>query len=193
MSGGAIKVRMTPLHPGVSICRRGWAVLGAVAVAIMASWVDAGHAGEVWPTPEIASIVELGNGDELVYGMRGKLGLTGHFVGLALTCSTKGGYNVEAMASFLGFPEDRRPLQLAVRGADGAIERFGPVVSAGPESGFHSPRLVEAGEVARFVIAALRPGALVSNGYRSFWNRVSERRNEVVREAFLACVRRSRE
>lgn len=167
--------------------RCGWV---AAVVLIAGAWAGAGQAEELWPTPEIATILELGEGDELGYGMRGELGRTGQFVGMALICSIKGVYKVEAIASFLGFPEDRRPLQLAVRGEDGAIERFGPVVSAGPESGFHSPRMVEAGEVARFVNAALRPGALVSNGYRSFWNRVSERRNEAVREAFLACVRR---
>jgi len=173
--------------------RRCWVAVLAVGAGIVAAWISAGHADESWPTPEIATILELGEGDELAYGMRGELGRTGHFVGLALICSTKGVYNVEAIASFLGFPEDRRPLQLAVRGEDGTIDRFGPVVSAGPKAGFHSPRMVEAGEVTRFVNAALRPGALVSNGYRSFWNRVSARRNEVVREAFLACVRRSSE
>lgn len=170
--------------------RCGWVAQVVGAAAILAAWGGAGQAEELWPTPEIATILELGEGDELVYVMRGELGSTGHFVGLGLICSTKGVRNVEAVASFLGFPEDRRPLRLAVRGEDGAIERFGPVVSAGPESGFHSPRMVETGEVTRFVNAALRPGALVSNGYRSFWNRVSERRNEAVREAFLACVRR---
>lgn len=170
--------------------RSNWLVALAIALGICTACAGASDADETWPTPEIATILELGEGDELVYGMRGELGRTGHFVGLALICSMKGAYNVEAIASFLGFPEDRRPLQLAVRGEEGAIERFGPVISAGPESGFHSPRMVEAGEVTRFVNAALRPGALVSNGYRSFWNRVSERRNEVVREAFLACVRR---
>ena len=170
--------------------RWGWAVWMAAAAVIVGAWPGAGQAEESWPTPGIATILELGDGDELAYGMRGELGRTGHFVGLALICSKKGVKKVEAIASFLGFPEDRRPLQLAVRGEDGTIKRFGPVISAGPESGFHSPRMVEAGEVMRFVNAALRPGALVSNGYRSFWNRVSERRNEVVREAFLACVRR---
>lgn len=165
-------------------------VFSIAAAASLGYWVSKGFAEDSWPTPEIASIVELGEGDELAYGMRGELGRTGQFVGLALICSMTGVYNVEAVASFLGFPEDRRPLQLVVRGEDGAIERFGPVVSAGPESGFHSPRMVEAGEVTRFVNAALRSGALVSNGYRSFWNRVSERRNEVVREEFLACARR---
>ena len=170
--------------------RCGWAVWMAAAAVIVGAWPGAGQAEELWPTPEIATILELGDGDGLAYVMRGELGRTGYFVGLALICSTTGAYNVEAGASFLGFPEDRRPLQLVVRGEDGTVERFGRVVSAGPESGFHSPRMVEAGEVARFVNAALRPGALVSNGYRSFWNRVSERRNEAVREAFLACVRR---
>ena len=61
-------------------------------------------------------------------------------------------------------------------------------MSGGPESGFHSPRVVDPGEAARFVDVALRAGALISNGYRSFWNRVGEIRNREVREAFIACL-----
>ena len=47
-------------------------------------------------------------------------------------------------------------------------------------------------EAERFAGAALRPGALVSNGYRSFRNRTSETRNREVREAFIACLERMR-
>ena len=71
--------------------------------------------------------------------------------------------------------------QLAVRGPDGTVERFGTVVTGGPDAGFHSPRFIDPQEAARFVRIALRPGALISNG---------ERRNRTVRDAFLACVRR---
>ena len=72
-----------------------------------------------------------------------------------------------------------------MRTAEGTVERFGPVVSGGPESGFQSPRIVDTGEAERFADAAFRPGSLVSNGFRSFLNRAG-----AVREAFLACLKR---
>ena len=156
--------------------------------AVLATPVSAGHAGETWPTPEIADIVDLEAPHTVAYAMRGELGATGEYVGLGLICATHGPYEIEATAFFGAFPDDRRPVQLAVRSALGTLERFGPVVSAGPESGFHSPRITDPGEAGRFAEAALRPGALVSNGYRSFWNRASEARNREVREAFRACL-----
>ena len=85
------------------------------------------------------------------------------------------------------------PVQLAVRSPDGAVERFGAVLAGGPEAGFHSPQLRDPHDAQRFVTVALQPGALISNGYRSFWNRASEQRNQQVRDEFLACVQRPRD
>ena len=97
------------------------------------------------------------------------------------------------MTGYFGsFPGVQHALQFVVRDVDGSVERFGPVVTAGPESGFHSPRITDLAEAERFVTIALQPGSLISNGYRSFWNRVSEARNSEVREAFVACVRGKR-
>lgn len=62
------------------------------------------------------------------------------------------------------------------------------MIAAGPESEFHSPQLRDPHEAVRFVSVALQPGALISNGYRSFWNRASAARNRQVRGEFLACV-----
>ena len=121
--------------------------------------------------------------------MRAELGDSGFFVGLALICRAEDPAHAEATAYFSGFPEDRRPVQLAVRGAEGTAERFGRAVSGGPESGFHSPQVTDLQDLARFVGAALRPDALVSNGYRSFWNRASAARNAEVRGEMLGCLR----
>ena len=68
-------------------------------------------------------------------------------------------------------------MQLAVLTAEGTVFRFGPVVSGGPESGFHSPRIADPAEAGRFAEAAFRPGSLVSNGFRSFRNGAGEARN----------------
>ena len=162
------------------------AVLLAAALALP----GAAQAGETFPTPEIVHIDELDIPGAAAWAMKGALGDSGIAVGLAAVCATKGPRRVEATAFFGAFPVDRRPVQLAVRTGGGTFERFGPVVSGGPEAGFHSPRIAEPAEAARFAGATFRPGSLVSNGYRSFRNRAGEARNREVREAFLACLKR---
>ena len=153
----------------------------------------AAQAGDTFPTPEIARI------DEARHPRRGRLGDEGRARKLRRYGGPRrrlrdigGALRVEATAFFGGFPRDRRPVQLAVRTAQGTVHRFGPVVSGGPEAGFHSPRITDPAEAGRFADAAFRPGSLVSNGYRSFRNRAGEARNRAVREAFLACIGRRR-
>ena len=141
------------------------------------------------PTPEPSAIVKLDVPGKLVWTMRAPLGTTGHFVGLALTCSTTGPADLKATAFLGAFPHDRRPLQLAIRTPANVIERFGPVFTAGPESGFHSPQITDRTDVWRFTNAALVPGSLISNGYTSFRNRATPADNRQVWEAFRACMR----
>ena len=145
------------------------------------------------PTPEIREIVALKQQDMVAYAMRGTLGASGEYVGLAVLCALHGPADFEATAFFGAFPGAHRPVQLAVRSQNGAVERFGAVLRGGPEAGFHSPQLRDPHDAQRFAAAALQPGALISNGYRSFWNRASAQRNQQVREEFLACVQRPRE
>ena len=151
--------------------------------------LSAVHADTTYPTPEITRIEALDAPGSVTWGMRGALGETGHYVGLVMTCKTDGSRTGEVTAFFGSFPGIRHPVQLAVRGAGGKVGRFGPVVAGGPQSGFHSPRLTDPDEAERFLRLALQPGSLISNGYRSFWNRVSEARNKEVLAAFLACTR----
>ena len=153
----------------------------------------AGHPAPPWPTPEIGVIAALDVKDTVAYAMRGTLGHAGEVVGLAVLCPMHGPAEIQATAFFGAFPGAHRPVQLAVRGPDGTVERFGAVVAGGPEAGFHSPQLRDPYDAQRFVTVALQPGALISNGYRSFWNRASARRNQQVRDEFVACVQRSHE
>lgn len=157
-------------------------VLGVCVAALVAEGDDR------WPTPELATFeaVEVSGG--LAYAMRGQLGESGEHVGLVVLCQK--GETVEAGAYFGSFPGRHITLQFAVRDAGGHVERFGPVLRAGPESGFHSPRLVDWPEVERFVRIALQPGSLVSNGHRSFRNRASEADNRRVLDEFLGCADR---
>ena len=153
-------------------------VCGLCVVALVAQGEDR------WPTPELAAFEAVEVPDGLAYAMRGQLGESGEHIGLVVLCHE----TVEAGAYFGSFPERHIPLQFAVRDAGGQVERFGPVFRAGPESGFHSPRLVEWPEVERFVRIALQPGSLVSNGHRSFRNRASEAENRRVLDEFLGCA-----
>ncbi len=146
-----------------------------------------------YPTPEIREITALDVPDTVAYMMRSPLGNSGEYIGLAVRCAMHGPAEMEATAFFGGFPGAHHPVQLAVRRPDGTGERFGARVAGGPEAGFHSPQLRDPHDAERFVTAALQPGALISNGYRSFWNRASAPRNQQVREEFLACVHQSRE
>lgn len=162
----------------------------AILLAAVLALPGGAQAGETFPTPEIARIDELDIPGAAAWAMKGGLGNSGVTVGLAAVCATEGPRRVEATEFFGAFPRDRRPVQLAVRLAEGAVERFGPMVSGGPEAGFHTPRIVDPGEAARFAGAAFRPGSLVSNGYRSFRNRAGEMRNRAVLKAFIACIGR---
>ena len=162
------------------------ALSGALALLL----IGIGRPAPPWPTPEIREITALDGQDTGAYAMRGPLGDSGEYVGLAVLCARQGPAEIQATAFFGTFPGAHRPVQLAVRGPDGTVEHFGPVVRAGPESGFHSPQLRDPHDAQRFVTVALQHGALISNGYRSFWNRASAPRNQQVREEFVACVQR---
>ena len=152
-------------------------LLTAVATAILPAGAAASAAQS--PTPEIRLIEEATAGSRATAWI-----MRANQVGLAMTCD-----NGVEVTVFLGaFPPAGTPVQLAIRTTAGRIERFGPVVHhAGPRSGFHSPRLTDPRQVARFLDAALENGALVSNGYNSFWNRVAPARNRAVRATMRAC------
>ena len=108
-------------------------------------------------------------------------------LGIAFQCRGRG---QTLAAAFLGpFPPDRRPVQLAVRTPDGTIERFGDVLSGGPESGFNDTYIEEAADQRRFARAALQQQALVSNGYNSFWNGAPAEANRQVLAELTRCRR----
>ena len=157
-------------------------VLGVVVAMLAAQQEDR------WPAPGLRTFEAVEVPDGLAYALRGQLGESGEHIGLVVLCHE----TVEAGAYFGSFPGRDIPLQFAVRDAGGQVERFGPVLRAGPKSGFHSPRLVEWPEVERFVRIALQPGSLVSNGHRSFRNRASEADNRTVLDEFLGCADRRR-
>ena len=136
-------------------------------------------------TPEIHLIEEAATGSGAsAWIMRAPLPNTVDQIGLAMTCD-----NGVEITVFLGaFPPAGIPVQLAIRTSSGSVERFGNVIDhAGRHSGFHSPRLTDPNQVTRFLDAALKKDALVSNGYNSFWNRVAPERNRTVRTTLRTC------
>lgn len=71
----------------------------------------------------------------------------------------------------LGFMPSGGVVQLAARLGD-RTERFGPPLYAPPgdRGGFFVYTMADPAEIHRFLDIALRPGALVSNGWISFYN-----------------------
>ena len=160
----------------------------ATAAMLLASAIGAAPAARQYATPEIREVEEVEANGQHAYILRGELGNTGWHVGFTATCNNR---QLEVTVFFGSFPAQGTLVQLAIRTAGGGIERFGPVVRAsGPRSGFHSPRLTDPREVTRFLDNALETGALVSNGYRSFWNRVPPAQNRNALNRMRACARR---
>ena len=64
--------------------------LKTIAMAAALATVGPARAGDIWPTSEIAEIVELDIPHAVAWAMRGSLGDSGISVGLAAACATKG-------------------------------------------------------------------------------------------------------
>lgn len=143
----------------------------------------------VLPTPEVWELEDMSAelGSDVAYVLRASLGEGPDSIGVALTCSA-GQRSLEVAAYFGGFPDDGRPVQLAVRDGEGRIERFGPVVMGTPRSGFHSPRIDERLNALRFAGAFLTEGALLSNGFRSVRNRVGKEANALAHRRLVECI-----
>ncbi len=155
----------------------------AAAVVVLAGVVLAATGQQVpaqaVPTPEATEIEVVTRDSTTVWVLRGLIGDQGHAIGFALECTDR---TAVLHGHFGSFPADRRRVQMAVRTVAGSVERFGAVVSAEPRSGFHAPQLTDPADIDRFLRAALAPGSLISNGYRSVWNRVDADRLEEVRD-----------
>lgn len=154
------------------------------AALLAATAPHAAFAQNPQPTPRIGNIESIAQPGGTTYIMRAALPNDGTIVGLAATCLPR----LEVTVYFGGYPADGRPVQLAVRETHGSGHRFGPVERGCLTCGFHSPQ-VRSADAARFVDAALRTGALVSNGFVSFFNEAQPSRNLQVRTELLGCPR----
>ena len=139
-------------------------------------------------TPEVAHLLHDESTPERVFFLAGEFlpGSTSTRIGFFALCESSTGRS-QAGFSFGLFPTGV-PVQAAVRGPDGRVARFGPVVRATPAHGFHSPIYEEAEAVRRFVDVVFVPGALVSNGHNSVFNRLPEGVNNRVRERISVCL-----
>lgn len=99
---------------------------------------------------------------------------------------------VSAAVYFVGEPEYREDLELVVISADETrVLRIGSPIIYEPALGIHRLVMYKRSEVRRFVNAALRHGALISDGFHSFTNAISSGRNAEVRREFVYCVERA--
>ena len=155
------------------------------AAAVPAAVARAAQPADVVETPRIARIEYLSRDGTQAWFLRHPWPQGGFVLGMAFACGPDG---PSITAYFGGYP-DGRPVQLAVREPDGSEHRFGQPERGGPATGFHDPRIPAGRDLRRFTVAALQPGALISNGYRSFWNDAPEADNLDARYRFLACAR----
>ena len=142
-----------------------------------------GSGGQI-PTPNIGTVEQIQNGDDTVTVMRIQPPGFDSYLGMAAHCTAQ----QPVLTIFLGpFPHDYRAVQLAVRAPDGRTEHFGRIVRAGAEHGYHSPLLENEEDIAQFTELALQTGALISNGYNSFFNQADPADNSTFRDALSAC------
>ena len=135
-------------------------------------------------TPRLRQWTDASRGGAAAWLLVGDQLASGWVPGMAAVCVP--GQGPQLRAYFGSFPGTHRPVQFAVRQPDGAIERHGPVLRAGPESGFHDPLVVDRAAVLRMAAAAFQRGSLVSNGFNSFFNEASAAQN---RQALLVLQR----
>ena len=161
---------MKARNPSSAAPSIGFSFLQSIAAALLADPSGAGAQPQPAPTPTLGPVQTLDGPDGQVLGVAARTFLGQQVLGLEIDCERP---SRPRLTVYLGaFPSPARVLQLAVRRAGGAIERFGPVFRAGAESGFHSPQL-EGPELRRFLAAIRGNGALVSNGFNSYFVRSS--------------------
>ena len=139
---------------------------------------------EAAETPRLQTVepIEVENGVWAV--MRGEFDNGRWLIGMATGCQDA---EPVVQLSLGPFPADERAVQLAVRTPAGHVERFGPILRAGPEAGFHGPEVRGTEAVGRFTDSALISGALISNGFHSFFNVGDEETQRSLLSALEAC------
>ena len=142
-------------------------------------------AGQPVATPRVTELTVLDAGGERALVLSAPMPGAAWRVGLVSVC--RGG-QPQILVMLGAFPQVSAALQLAVRLPSGEVERFGPVFRANSSAGFHSPEIVEPPEINRFFAAAFVPGALVSNGYNSFFNDASPEAARRFRDNLAGCA-----
>jgi len=155
-----------------------------VALALLAYPSGAAAQPRPAPTPTLGPVETFNTPDGQILAVGARVVLGEQVLGLAIDCETPSRPRLTVYLG--GFPSPARRLQLAVRRADGRIERFGPVFSAGRMSGFHSPQL-DGADLGRFLAAIREDGALVSNGFNSYFVRWSDAEHASLRRFADAC------
>lgn len=144
--------------------------LATVSVPALSAWQI--------ETPRLREWTDSRSGATAAWLLVGDQLASGWVPGMAAVCLP--GRGPQLRVYFGAFPGVHHPVQFAVRQPDGAVQRHGSVLRAGPESGFHDPLVVDRAAVLRLAAAAFQRGSLVSNGYNSFFNDASAAQNRQV-------------
>ena len=156
------------------------------ALALLAHPHGAAAQPQPAPTPTLGPIQALDGPDGNVVAVAARAFLGEQVLGLGISCEIP---SRPLLNVYLGaFPTPAQRLQLAVRRADGQVERFGPVFTAGTRSGFHSPQL-DGADLDRFLAAIRGNPALVSNGFNSYFVRYPEADHASLRRFVDSCRR----
>ena len=143
------------------------------------------------PTPVATEFnVEVTDEASVVRGFAVDLEGADYRIGMVAVCDRRTG--AVTVSLFFGSFPVAQPVQTAVRTASGRIERFGEPVSTqyGSASGFHHPVITDPADAERFIGSAFSAGALISNGYNSFWNRIPPAENDAGRRRLAECAGR---
>ena len=157
-----------------------WQTALAAALVLCAAFPAAAQI----PTPEATALrTYIDDGNVLAIGFDAHPESLPSRIGIVAVCEAG---DLQARMYFGGFPVGK-PVQAAVRAPGGRILRLGPVVRAGPRSGFHDPVIDDDAMVRHVVDHAFRNGALASNGHNSIWNRIPDAENADARRRLLEC------
>lgn len=106
-------------------------------------------------------------------------------IGIVLTCEHATA-TLTAYLYFGAFPDE--PVQAAARDPQGKVTRLGPKVKGGPNTGFHDPRIDDQRQARTVLDIAFQTGTLLSNGYNSIWNALTEAQNTSAHQRLTRCA-----
>ena len=138
------------------------------------------------PPSDAQDLARFGDGDVRAFVLGAGLQYDSpDFQGVVVSCSPEA---VLATVAHGLFPPPGPPVQTAVDAPGRDLERFGPPRTPPPAAAPHEARLDDPADVERLVESVFVPGALVTNGHRTFRVAPDPADLERMREDLQACL-----